>query len=85
MDIPLDASARLHPTNAVARQGFRSRGVLLLIQGTEDGANLPETSAGKEHFFTAGYRHLLVRAGHFIQREDPRSVIAATLELLSTP
>jgi len=57
----------------------------ILIQGTEDGANLPETSAGKDRFFTAGYRYLLVKAGHFIQREEPRSVIAAALELLSSP
>jgi len=55
----------------------------ILIQGTEDGANLPETSQGKDHFFTAGYRYRLVKAGHFIQREDPQSVIAAALELLS--
>ncbi len=56
----------------------------ILIQGTEDGCNLPETSAGKDHFFTAGYRYVLVKAGHFIQREDPQSVIGAVLELLST-
>jgi len=55
----------------------------ILIQGTEDGANLPETSEGKDHFFTAGYRYLLVKAGHFIQREEPQSVIGAALELLS--
>jgi len=57
----------------------------ILIQGTEDGANLPETSQGKDHFFTAGYRYRLVKAGHFIQREDPQSVIAAALELISRP
>ena len=55
----------------------------ILIQGTEDGANLPETSQGKDHFFTAGYRYLLVKAGHFIQREEPQTVIGAALELLS--
>jgi pimeloyl-ACP methyl ester carboxylesterase len=54
----------------------------ILIQGTEDGANLPETSAGKDYFFTAGYRYLLVKAGHFIQREEPQSVVRAALELL---
>jgi pimeloyl-ACP methyl ester carboxylesterase len=54
----------------------------ILIQGSEDGANLPETSAGKDHFFTAGYRYVLVKAGHFIQREDPQSVVGATRELL---
>ncbi len=55
----------------------------ILIQGTEDNCNLPETSAGKDHFFTAGYRYVLVKAGHFVQREDPQSVIGAVLELLS--
>jgi pimeloyl-ACP methyl ester carboxylesterase len=55
----------------------------ILIQGTEDACNLPETSADKDRFFTAGYRYVLVKAGHFIQREDPRSVVDAALELLS--
>jgi pimeloyl-ACP methyl ester carboxylesterase len=55
----------------------------ILIQGTEDGATLPETTAGKERFFTGRYDYRLVEAGHFIQREDPQSVIRAALELLS--
>lgn len=53
----------------------------IVIHGSEDGATLPETSAGKERFFTAGYERRLVQAGHFVQREDPASVLAAVLEL----
>jgi pimeloyl-ACP methyl ester carboxylesterase len=51
------------------------------LMGDEDGATLPETSAGKEHFFTNDYRReVLPGIGHFIQREDPQVVLQAILE-----
>jgi pimeloyl-ACP methyl ester carboxylesterase len=53
----------------------------LLLHGAEDGATLPETSAGKEAFFTAGYRReVLPGVGHFPQRERPQAAIEACLQ-----
>ena len=51
-----------------------------MLHGDADGATRPETSAGKDAFFTAGYRReVLPGIGHFIQREAPQAVIDATL------
>lgn len=53
----------------------------LMLHGAEDGATLPETSAGKEAFFTGGYRReVLPGVGHFPQRECPQAVIEACLQ-----
>lgn len=50
----------------------------VMLHGDEDGATRPETSAGKERYFTRGYRREVVAgAGHFIQREKPQVVIDA--------
>lgn len=52
-----------------------------LLMGEADGATLPETSEGKESFFTADYeRRVLPDVGHFIQREDPGAVVEAVME-----
>ncbi len=52
-----------------------------MLHGAEDGATLLETSAGKEGFFTAGYRReVLPGVGHFPQRERPQAVIEACLQ-----
>lgn len=56
----------------------------VMLHGAEDGATLPETSADKEGFFTAGYRReVLAGIGHFVPREAPEAVAAAALELLA--
>jgi pimeloyl-ACP methyl ester carboxylesterase len=47
----------------------------LVLHGREDYCSHPDTSAGKERFFTGRYeRVLLDRVGHFPQREDPVTV-----------
>lgn len=52
-----------------------------LLMGGADGATLPETSEGKEGFFTKEYeRRVLSGVGHFIQREAPEAVVEAVLE-----
>lgn len=52
-----------------------------VIMGADDGATLPETSAGKEHLFTEAYeRRVLAGVGHFIQRESPDVVAETVLE-----
>lgn len=54
----------------------------VLLHGADDGATLPETSAGKESFFGRGYaRTVLAATGHFVQRERPQAVIEAILSL----
>lgn len=57
----------------------------VMLHGAEDGATLPEASAGKERFFTAGYRReVLPGIGHFVPREAPEAVAQAALSLLAT-
>jgi pimeloyl-ACP methyl ester carboxylesterase len=52
----------------------------LLLQGDEDGANSPATSAGLDHLFAAGYRReVLCGVGHFPSRERPELVADAIL------
>jgi pimeloyl-ACP methyl ester carboxylesterase len=51
-----------------------------MLHGAEDGVTLPETSAGKEGCFAAGYeRQVKPGVGHFIQRENPAIVVEAIL------
>ncbi len=48
----------------------------VVLHGDQDGATLRETVAGRERFFTAGYRfNSIAGAGHFIQREQPQVVV----------
>ena len=56
----------------------------LMLHGAADGVSLPETSAGKEAFFSGPYeRELLSGLGHFPQRENPQGVTDAVLRFLA--
>lgn len=47
----------------------------LVLHGVQDACNHPDTSAGKESFFTGSYRRVLLDGvGHFPQREAPQAV-----------
>ena len=55
----------------------------LVLHGTEDGANSPQTSEHKEHLFSATYQRILLSGvGHFPQREAPDAVASAIVEWL---
>jgi pimeloyl-ACP methyl ester carboxylesterase len=55
----------------------------LVLHGAADTCNHPDTSAGKERFFSGPYRReLLEGVGHFPQREAPEAVAAALLRFL---
>ncbi|SEK05539.1 alpha/beta fold hydrolase [Paraburkholderia diazotrophica] len=44
----------------------------IMLQGAEDGDNMPVTSENKERYFSGGYeRRLLPGVGHFVPREAP--------------
>jgi pimeloyl-ACP methyl ester carboxylesterase len=54
-----------------------------VIHGGEDYVNHPETSAGREKFFTGRYeRTVLDGIGHFPQREEPEAVSSIFLSFL---
>ena len=47
----------------------------LMIQGGSDAVTLPETTEGKDKYFTGGYaRHVFPGVGHFPTREAPDAV-----------
>jgi pimeloyl-ACP methyl ester carboxylesterase len=49
-----------------------------VLMGRDDGATLPQSAAGKERFFRAAYTlQILDDCGHFVQREQPQTVIDA--------
>jgi pimeloyl-ACP methyl ester carboxylesterase len=53
---------------------------MLVIHGAADAVNPPQTSAGKEAWFTGTYRRVLFDGiGHFPQREAPEQFIEAVL------
>jgi len=55
----------------------------LMLHGAADTCVAPDSSAGKERFFTGPYRRqLLDGVGHFPQREAPEAVAAAMLAFL---
>jgi len=55
----------------------------LVLHGEQDTCNHPDSSAGKERFFTGAYRReLLARVGHFPQREAPQEVAQAVLRFM---
>ncbi len=57
----------------------------LMIQGEQDAVTLPDTTAGKDHFFTAGYtRHVIQRVGHFPTREAPDAVNQLMIDFLQS-
>jgi pimeloyl-ACP methyl ester carboxylesterase len=58
----------------------------LVVHGGADGANHPDTSAGKERWFTGPYRRVVLDGiGHFPQREAPQVVARELLHFLGTP
>ena len=57
----------------------------LLLHGAVDGVNHPDTSLGKDAFFSGIYkRKLLSGSGHFPQRETPGDVLTALFAFLET-
>lgn len=55
----------------------------LVLHGAADSCNHPDTSAGKENFFSGVYeRRLLEGVGHFPQREAPEAVAGAILDFI---
>ena len=55
----------------------------LVLHGAADACNHPDSSAGKERFFSGPYRReLLDGVGHFPQREAPEAVADALLRFL---
>jgi len=76
------------PYYAAQEERLRHESVIkvptLVLHGTEDGANAPQTSEHKEHLFSAPYqRTLLSGVGHFPQREAPDAVASAIVEWLA--
>ena len=56
-----------------------------MIQGGADAVNLPESTAGKDRFFTGGYtRDVLPGVGHFPTREAPEGVSELIVRFLRT-
>ena len=56
----------------------------LVLHGAADSCNHPDSSAGKERWFSGPYRReLLPEVGHFPQREAPAAVSRALLEFMS--
>ncbi|MEI2416076.1 alpha/beta hydrolase [Orrella sp. JC864] len=63
--------AALHPAPVLAVP-------TLVLHGAADACNHPDTSAGREHFFSGRYeRQLLEGVGHFPHREAPAAVAQA--------
>jgi pimeloyl-ACP methyl ester carboxylesterase len=55
----------------------------LMIQGGSDAVTLPESTEGKEQFFTEGYaRQVIPGVGHFPTREAPDAVSKLVLDFL---
>jgi pimeloyl-ACP methyl ester carboxylesterase len=56
----------------------------IVLHGADDGVSRPQRSAGDMAFFPAGtVRHVVAKAGHFMPREQPDTVVEALLTLLS--
>ena len=55
----------------------------LMIQGGADAVTLPESTEGKDKYFTGGYdRRVIPNAGHFPTREAPEAVSKLLVEFL---
>ena len=55
----------------------------LMIQGGADAVTLPESTEGKDKYFTGGYdRRVIPNAGHFPAREAPEAVSKLLLDFL---
>ena len=58
----------------------------LVIHGGSDFVNHPDTSAGKEKFFSNRYERVVIDGvGHFPQKENPRRVADEILNFCKTP
>lgn len=58
----------------------------LVLHGGADSVNHPDTSAGKERWFTGPYRReVLEGIGHFPMREAPERVAGAVLDWIDQP
>lgn len=69
---------RLHPAPRLAVP-------TLVLHGGADSCNHPDSSRGREAFFSGRYaRQVLDGIGHFPQREAPRAVAEAILEFCQT-
>ncbi len=56
----------------------------LVLHGASDFVNGPDSSAGKERFFTGPYRRVLLDGvGHFPSREAPQAVVRELLAFLA--
>lgn len=68
-----DDEARLNPAPVLAVP-------TLVLHGSSDTCNHPDSSSGRERFFTGRYERLVLEGiGHFPQRESPRQVAEAIL------
>jgi pimeloyl-ACP methyl ester carboxylesterase len=55
----------------------------LMIQGGSDAVTLPDSTEGKDKYFTGGYaRHVLPGVGHFPTREAPEAVNQLVMDFL---
>jgi len=55
----------------------------LMIQGGSDAVTIPETTTGKDHFFTGGYsRQVIPDVGHFPTREAPAAISSLMVDFL---
>jgi pimeloyl-ACP methyl ester carboxylesterase len=71
-----DDEARLNPTPTLSVP-------TLMLHGAADSCNHPDTSAGKERFFTGPYQRVVLDCiGHFPQREAPESVASAIVKFV---
>ena len=53
----------------------------LVLHGSEDADNFPETTEGKDRYFTGTYtRRVLPGVGHFVPREAPHDTAVAIRE-----
>jgi pimeloyl-ACP methyl ester carboxylesterase len=78
-------SERLDPRYGTLRDTVARTGVLstpmLMIQGAADACDPPSESEGQQHYFTGGYRRVVLEGvGHFPAREAPDAVSNLMIE-----
>ena len=55
----------------------------LMIQGGSDAATLPDSTEGKDKYFSGGYaRHVIPEIGHFVTREAPEPLNKTMIDFL---
>ena len=76
--------SRYDPEEQVLQHNPQLSVPTLVLHGGADSVNVPETSAGKEHYFLGRYeRKVLPGIGHFPQREDPQQIAAELTRFLA--